>query len=61
MLTQKTSITLNLTETSYLAIKHYSYDGMPSRGTWTSWRGGPVWTSWGSTRPSARSYTWVRV
>ena len=29
--------------------------------TWTSWRRGPVWTSWGSTRPSARSYTWVGV
>ena len=26
---------------------------MSSRGTWTSWRGGLVWTSWGSTRPSA--------
>ena len=34
-------------------------DGMPSRGTWTSSRSEPVWTSWGSTRPSARSCTWV--
>jgi len=32
---------------------------MPSRGTWTSSRIGPVWTSWGSTRPSARSCIWV--
>ena len=32
---------------------------MPSRGTWTSWRSGPVWTSWGSTMPSAGSSTWV--
>jgi len=30
------------------------------RGTWTSSRSGPLWTSWGSTRPSARSCTWVR-
>ena len=28
-------------------------DRMPSRGTWSSLRSGPVWTSWGSTRPSA--------
>ena len=34
-------------------------DGMPSRGTWTSARSGSVWTSWGSTRPSARSCVWV--
>ena len=36
-------------------------DRMPSRGTWTSSRSGPVWTSWGSTRPRARSCMWVRV
>ena len=34
-------------------------EGMPSRGTWTGLRGGPVWTSWSSTRPSARFCTWV--
>ena len=32
---------------------------VPSRGTWTGLRGGSVQTSWGSTRPSARSCTWV--
>ena len=26
-----------------------------------SLRSGPMWTSWGSTRPSAGSYTWVRT
>ena len=31
-------------------------DGMSSRGTWPSLRNGPVWTSWSSTRLSARSY-----
>ena len=31
--------------------------GMPFRGTLTGWRGGPSWTSWSSTRPSARSCT----
>jgi len=36
-------------------------DGMSSRGTWTSWRIGPVWTSWGSTRPSGRSCAWIRA
>jgi len=34
---------------------------MPSRGSWTSWRDGPVWTSQGSTRPRARSCIWVRA
>ena len=34
-------------------------DMIPSRGTWTSSRSGPLWTTWGSTRPSARSCTWV--
>ena len=34
-------------------------DRMPFRGTWTSWRNGCTWTSWGSTRPSAGSCTWV--
>ena len=32
---------------------------MPSRGALTGLRGGPVGTSWSSTRPSARSYTWA--
>lgn len=36
-------------------------EGMPSKGTWTSLRCGPVWDSWSSTSPSAKSYTWVRV
>ena len=36
-----------------------------NRGAQLSWisltssRSGPAWTSWGSTRPSARSWTWV--
>jgi len=34
---------------------------MPSRGTWTSSRIGPVWTSRDATRPSARSCTRVRA
>ena len=34
-------------------------DGMPFRWTWTSLRNGSLWTSWGSTRPSARSCTSV--
>ncbi|KAJ7400293.1 hypothetical protein BTVI_106516 [Pitangus sulphuratus] len=33
---------------------------MPSRGTWTSWRSGPMGISQGLIRPSARCYTWVR-
>jgi len=36
-------------------------EGMPFRGTLTGWRGGPAWTAWSSTRPSARSCTWVGV
>ena len=35
-------------------------DGMPSREIWTRSRSGPMWTSWVSTRPSARSCTWLR-
>ena len=35
------------------------WKGMLSRGTWTGLRGGPVQTPWSSTRPSARSCTWV--
>jgi len=34
-------------------------DGMPARGTWTGLRGGPVWTSWGSTRTCTTSCIWV--
>ena len=34
-------------------------EGMPSRRSLTSLRGGPAWTSWSSTRPSARSCMWV--
>ena len=34
-------------------------DGMPSRESWTSWRSGPMWISWGSTRPNAGSCTWA--
>jgi len=30
-------------------------EGMPSKGTWTGWRGGPMPSSWNSTRPSAMS------
>jgi len=37
----------------------YQKDEMPSRGTWTSSTSGPVWTSWGSTKPSARSCIWI--
>ena len=36
-------------------------EGMPSRGTWTGWRGGTVRTAWSSTRPRSRSCTWVRA
>jgi len=36
-------------------------EGITSRGTWTGLRGGPAQTSWSSTRPSARSRTWVRA
>ena len=36
-------------------------EGMPSRGTWAGWRGGPMPTSCSSTRPSTRSCTWVRA
>lgn len=36
-------------------------DRVPSRVTWTSWRSGSLWTSWGSTEPSARSSTWIRA
>ena len=32
---------------------------VPSRGTWTGWRGRPVQTSWSTTRPSESSCTWV--
>ena len=35
--------------------------GMPSRGTLTGLRGGPVRTSWSSARPRARSCTCVRA
>ena len=34
-------------------------DEMLSKGTWTSLRSGPLWTSWVSTRPRTRSCTWV--
>ena len=34
-------------------------EGMPSSGTLTGWRGGPVRTSWSSTMPSARFCSWV--
>ena len=36
-------------------------EGMLSRGTQTGLRGGPMWTSWSSIRPSAMSCTWVRA
>jgi len=36
-------------------------EGMPSIGTLTGTTGGPVQTSGSSTRPSARSCTWVRT
>ena len=36
-------------------------EGMPSGGTLTGLRGGAMQTSWSSTRPSARSCTWVRA
>jgi len=32
---------------------------MPSGGTLTGLKGRPMWTSWGSTRPRARSCTWL--
>ena len=36
-------------------------EGMSSRGTMTGLRGGPVQKSWNSTRPSARTHTWVEA
>ena len=44
---------------SWVVQLTHQKDGMSSKETWTSRRGGPMWTSWGSTRPSARSCTWV--
>ena len=38
-----------------------SREGTQSRETLTGLRGGPEQTSWSSTRPSARSCTWVRA
>jgi len=35
-------------------------NGMPSRATLTDLRNASVWTSWSSTRASARFYTWVK-
>ena len=47
---------------SLLSTNHGPVDLVEaSRGTWTSLRSRPVWTSWGSTRPSARFCIWVRV
>lgn len=34
-------------------------EGMASKGTLTGRRGGPLWISWSSTRPSARSCPWT--
>jgi len=36
-------------------------DGVPPTGTWTSWRGGSVWTLWGSTRASIGSCTLIKA
>jgi len=49
---------LQMTPSRVVQLTHQK-DGMPSRGSWTSWRGGPVWTSWSSTRSSARFCIWV--
>jgi len=51
---------LTMTPSCVVQSTHWT-EGMPSRGTWIVLRGGPVRTSWNSTRPSARSCTWVRA
>ena len=54
------SAILQMTPSWVVQLTHQK-DGMPSRGTLTSLRSGLIWNSWGSTRPSARSRTWVRA
>ena len=54
------SASLPMTPSCVVWMMHWR-EGMPFRGTLTGWRGGPAWTAWSSTRPSARSCTWVRV
>ena len=41
-------------------LRHWR-EGKPSRRTWTDWTSGPVWNSWSSTRPSAKSCTCTGV
>ena len=36
-------------------------EAMSSKGTLTCLKGRPMWTSWSSTRQSARSSTWIRA
>ena len=54
------SASLEMTPSWMVQLTHQKA-GMPSRGTWTSLRSEPVWNSWDSKRPSARSCTWVGV
>jgi len=53
-----TSSSLKMTP-SWVVWSAHLRDGMPSRRTWTSSGSGLVQTSWGSTRHSAGSCTWV--
>ena len=43
---------------SWVVQLTHQKDGMPPRGTWTSARSGPMWTSWCSRKPSARFCPW---
>ena len=52
------SASLQMTPSRMVQSTHWR-EGMPSSGTWTGLRGGPIQNSWNSTRPSARSCTWV--
>ena len=54
------SASLPTTPSCVLRLTHWR-EGMTSRGILTSWRGGPVWTSWSSPSPSGRSCTWIRA
>ena len=54
------SASLQMT-TSWVVWLTHQKDRIPSRGNWTSSRSQPLWTSWGSTMPSAGSCTRVRA
>ena len=54
------SVNLLMTPSSMVWLT-YQRKGMPSRGTLTVLRGGPMKISCSSTKPSARSCTWIRA